>query len=202
MITLKEHVEQAKNKYLEAKALQDEILDKLNNESSYDLQGDENIFRRAMILLVGNYINSYSSLTWNHDGIRLSKDTDCQHQKDYLGRYSIYTGYRDSGYRNPTYYGDYSGKICRKGDAFKAFESLHESLWKFHITENKYTGSLKNFTNACRNRKINFLKILQDYHEKIDDYDSVFEIINEPTLGVKNILICYKIKQRNYGRNI
>ena len=49
--------------------------------------------------------------------------------------------------------------------------------------------------------KINFLEILKDYHEKLNDYDFVFEIINEPTLGVKNILICYRTKTSSYGRN-
>lgn len=89
------------------------------------------------------------------------------------------------------------GFICKLEDIYEAiYDDEKFKIWLCYCKERKYKKSLEEFYKDCKEKKLNFLEIYDDYLSSKNNFENkeeyLLEIINEPALKIKNMLVYFK----------
>ncbi len=109
----------------------------------------------------------------------------------------------ESRFINEDYYnihddfGNRVGFVCEKSDIFEAIGSEGTlKFWCWYCERKGYKESLETFIKDF-NKKDNPLNIMRHYNDYLNrnhEYNHIFELINEPSIKVKNMVLCLKCK--------
>lgn len=88
------------------------------------------------------------------------------------------------------------GFICKIEDIFEAISEKHD-LWLWYCKDRRYKKSFDDFFKEYNSKKIEFIKVYQEFLNSRNNFNNkkerdLFEIINEPSLKIKNMVVYLK----------
>lgn len=194
---LKEKMLSAKNDYKKLNEQYDELFAEITKEikEKYADFSDKMNFRRALMLHFGAFTKYYDEELGNglykiSQATNWTKGSDREYLNHYLvmrgsgGRFGWVEEFRTVGF------------VCYKKHILEAANDLCQKIWLFHIKNSygRYNESLQTFVNDCKGDKLDFIKIFTEFCDKEYDHKYIFEIVNEPKLKIKDVVIFYQEK--------
>jgi len=185
MESAKNRIHNKEQNLKDLKASFNEVMKKLKSETTqYDADTISEKSRRLMCFYFGEYVSDYDlghkrfgynykvreGSKWSESKGGFTKTNDCCIIDDF---------------------GNRIGFICELNEIFTVMYSEEIfGVWCWFCKEKKYKNSLEMFISDCKSNKLNFLEIYNNYLGRKERTNHIFEIINEPSLKLKNMVLC------------
>jgi hypothetical protein len=186
MESVKSKIHQEENNLKDLKASFNELMKKLKSETKEHLFAEAIVekARRLMCFYFGEYVSYYDldhkrfgynykvreGSKWSESKKGFVKTDDCIITDDF---------------------GNRIGFICELNEIFTVMYSEETfGAWCWFCKEKKYKNSLEMFITDCKSNKLDFLEIYNNYLGRKERTNHIFEIINEPSLKLKNMVLC------------
>lgn len=199
MQSVKEKINDKEKSLKDLKSSFNEVMTKLRKDiKEYNASYLGQIARRLMCFYFGEYSNWY--------------DHDHKYNRKYkIEKSQSWSKGENKFIDNPFYnirnekFGNRIGFICHLEDVFESFYSDDLlNIWSWYCKEEKYKESLNTFIEDCKKKDgLNFLEIYGNYLRRKHNCNSLIEVINEPSLKIKNMVLCITDldKQSNWNEN-
>jgi len=186
MQSVKDQIRDEEESLKELKSSFNEIMIKLKKDTKeYNASYIGNIARRLMCFYFGEYSNWYD---YDH---KFNRQYCIQKSESWSKQQNKFITEPYYNIRNEKF-GERVGFICSYDDIFEAFYSDDLlKIWAWHCKDRKYKESLNTFIEDCKKKDgFNFLEIYGNYLNRKYDNNHLIEVINEPSLKIKDMVLC------------
>ncbi|MBK7362643.1 MAG: hypothetical protein IPJ01_10145 [Micavibrio sp.] len=193
MQSIKERIKDKEKSLKTLKSSFNEVLIKLKKDTKeYNASYLGNVARRLMCFYFGEYSDWYDHNHKYNREYRIEKSQNWSKKENKFITESYYN------IRNQEF-GSRVGFICHYDDIFEAFYSDDLlKIWAWYCKENKYKESLDTFFKDCKKKDgLKFLEIYGNYLNRKYDNNHLIEVINEPSLKIKNMVLCITDLSKN-----
>jgi hypothetical protein len=187
MQSVKDQIRDKEESLKKLKLSFNEVLIKLKKDTKeYNASYIGNVARRLMCFYFGEYSDWYDRDYEYNRQYKISKSQSWSKQENKFVDEPYYN------IRNQQF-GSRVGFICHYDDIFEAFYSDDLlKIWAWYCKEEKYKESLDTFLKDCKKKEggLNFLEIYDNHLNRKHSYNHLIEVINEPSLKIKNMVLC------------
>lgn len=188
MQSLKEQIQEQEESLNKIKLQYKELMSKLRKDSKeYNADYIGNVARRVMSFFFGEYAKYYEVHNFKNKFYISKSQSWSTEEKQFIdnGYFQIY---------RKECYGSGSvnvGFVCKKSEIMNCIYSDELiKIWIWYCKEKRFRGSFDQFLTKFKKETDSFIEIYYDYLGRKREYKHILEVINEPSIKVKNIIIC------------
>lgn len=186
MQSAKSEIEEKERELKSLKESFSEVMTKLKKDvkEDYNINYIGNIARRLMCFFFCEYAPFYETHSFGRK-YNLSRGQRWEKSE-------IKSGFVDTGYYQiHNQEGNCVGFVCNKSEIMNAIYSDELfKMWCWYCEKKRFKESLATFTAQFKKNTDLFIEQYNDYLNRNHEYNHILEVINEPSIKIKNMVLC------------